>query len=211
MRAKLALVLHLGGVGKCGRLIWVWSVQAQESGDLQGQGRGLFGDLLSRAKRVGDDEVAEEAANKDEDGYGGRILVMTRYLFGRENREAIEMVIAGMAPLPPPCRCHPATGRGVQVLQAVPLKLPKHRGVGRHCPDREQLEGARRQGLWPNRGGRVAGCEQGASSPSLARVFFFCIPPSVFCGRTSKIIGNGWGGRSSLDQKVRCLGFWWCL
>ncbi len=35
MRAKLALVLHLGGVGECGRLIWVWSVQAQESEDLQ--------------------------------------------------------------------------------------------------------------------------------------------------------------------------------
>jgi hypothetical protein len=35
MRAKLALMLHLGGVGECGRLIWVWSVQAQESGDLQ--------------------------------------------------------------------------------------------------------------------------------------------------------------------------------
>jgi hypothetical protein len=35
MRAKMALVLHLGGVGKCGRLIWDWSVQAQESGDLQ--------------------------------------------------------------------------------------------------------------------------------------------------------------------------------
>jgi hypothetical protein len=34
MRAKLAPVLHLGGVGKCGRLIWVWSVQVQESGDL---------------------------------------------------------------------------------------------------------------------------------------------------------------------------------
>ena len=29
MRSKLALVLHLGGVGECGRLIWVWSVQAQ--------------------------------------------------------------------------------------------------------------------------------------------------------------------------------------
>ncbi len=29
MRAKWALALHLGGVGKCGRLIWVWSVQAQ--------------------------------------------------------------------------------------------------------------------------------------------------------------------------------------
>ncbi len=29
MRAKLALVLHLSGVGECGRLIWVWSVQAQ--------------------------------------------------------------------------------------------------------------------------------------------------------------------------------------
>jgi hypothetical protein len=29
MRAKLALVLHLGGVGECGRLIWVWSVQTQ--------------------------------------------------------------------------------------------------------------------------------------------------------------------------------------
>ncbi len=32
----MALVLHLGGVGECGRLIWDWSVQAQESGDLQG-------------------------------------------------------------------------------------------------------------------------------------------------------------------------------
>ncbi len=29
MRAKLALLLHLGGVGECRRLIWVWSVQAQ--------------------------------------------------------------------------------------------------------------------------------------------------------------------------------------
>jgi hypothetical protein len=29
MRAKLALVLHLGGIGECGSLIWVWSVQAQ--------------------------------------------------------------------------------------------------------------------------------------------------------------------------------------
>ena len=34
MRAKLALVLHLGGIGEYGSLIWVWSVQAQESGDL---------------------------------------------------------------------------------------------------------------------------------------------------------------------------------
>ncbi len=34
MRAKVALVLHLGGVGKCGRLIWVWSVQIQESSEL---------------------------------------------------------------------------------------------------------------------------------------------------------------------------------
>ena len=33
MRAMMALVLHLGGVGKCGRLIWEWSVQSQESGD----------------------------------------------------------------------------------------------------------------------------------------------------------------------------------
>ena len=31
----MALVLHLGGVGECGRLIWDWSVQAQESRDLQ--------------------------------------------------------------------------------------------------------------------------------------------------------------------------------
>jgi hypothetical protein len=29
-------VLHLGGVGKCVRLIWEWSVHNQESGDLQG-------------------------------------------------------------------------------------------------------------------------------------------------------------------------------
>ena len=29
MRAKLALGLHLCGVGECGRLIYVWSVQAQ--------------------------------------------------------------------------------------------------------------------------------------------------------------------------------------
>ncbi len=35
MRAKMALVLHLGGVGEWGRLIWDWSVQARESGDLQ--------------------------------------------------------------------------------------------------------------------------------------------------------------------------------
>jgi hypothetical protein len=34
MRAMLALVLHLGGVGKCMRLIWEWSVHNQESGDL---------------------------------------------------------------------------------------------------------------------------------------------------------------------------------
>jgi hypothetical protein len=30
-----ALVLHLGGVGECVRLIWEWSVHNQESGDLQ--------------------------------------------------------------------------------------------------------------------------------------------------------------------------------
>ena len=35
MRAKMALMLHLGGVGEGRRLIWDWSVQAQESGDLQ--------------------------------------------------------------------------------------------------------------------------------------------------------------------------------
>jgi hypothetical protein len=34
MRAKMALVLHLGGVGECERLIWDWSIQAQESGNL---------------------------------------------------------------------------------------------------------------------------------------------------------------------------------
>ena len=34
MRAMLALVLHLGGVGECVRLIWEWSVHNQESGDL---------------------------------------------------------------------------------------------------------------------------------------------------------------------------------
>jgi hypothetical protein len=34
MRAMLALVLHLGGVGECVRLIWGWSDQGQESGDL---------------------------------------------------------------------------------------------------------------------------------------------------------------------------------
>ena len=34
MRAMMALVLHLGGVGDCGRLIWEWSVHSQESGDL---------------------------------------------------------------------------------------------------------------------------------------------------------------------------------
>jgi hypothetical protein len=33
----MALVLHLGGVGECGRLIWEWSVHGQESGDLQGE------------------------------------------------------------------------------------------------------------------------------------------------------------------------------
>jgi hypothetical protein len=31
----MALVLHLGGVGECVRLIWEWSVHNQESGDLQ--------------------------------------------------------------------------------------------------------------------------------------------------------------------------------
>jgi len=35
MRAMLALVLHLGGVAECMRLIWEWSVHNQESGDLQ--------------------------------------------------------------------------------------------------------------------------------------------------------------------------------
>ena len=35
MRAMLALVLHLGGVGECVRLIWEWSVHNQETGDLQ--------------------------------------------------------------------------------------------------------------------------------------------------------------------------------
>ena len=30
----MALVLHLGGVGKCARLIWKWSVHDQESGGI---------------------------------------------------------------------------------------------------------------------------------------------------------------------------------
>jgi hypothetical protein len=30
----MALVLHLGGIGECGRLIWEWSVHSQESEDL---------------------------------------------------------------------------------------------------------------------------------------------------------------------------------
>jgi len=34
MRAMLALVLHLGGVGEYVRLIWEWSVHNQESVDL---------------------------------------------------------------------------------------------------------------------------------------------------------------------------------
>jgi hypothetical protein len=34
MRAMRALVLHLGGVGECVRLIWGWSDHSQESGDL---------------------------------------------------------------------------------------------------------------------------------------------------------------------------------
>jgi hypothetical protein len=34
MKAMMALVLHLGGVGECVRLIWEWSVHNQESGDL---------------------------------------------------------------------------------------------------------------------------------------------------------------------------------
>ena len=34
MRAMVALVLHLGGVGECVRLIWGWSDHDQESGDL---------------------------------------------------------------------------------------------------------------------------------------------------------------------------------
>ncbi len=36
MSAMRALVLHLGGVGECVRLIWGWSDHGQESGDLQG-------------------------------------------------------------------------------------------------------------------------------------------------------------------------------
>ncbi len=35
MRAMLALLLHLGGVGECVRLIRGWSDHGQESGDLQ--------------------------------------------------------------------------------------------------------------------------------------------------------------------------------
>ncbi len=35
MRAMMALMLHLGGVGEFVRLIWEWSVHNQESGDLQ--------------------------------------------------------------------------------------------------------------------------------------------------------------------------------
>ena len=35
MRDMMALVLYLGGVGKCMSLIWGWSVHHQESGDLQ--------------------------------------------------------------------------------------------------------------------------------------------------------------------------------
>ncbi len=38
MRAMMALVLHLGGVGNCVRLIWEWSVHNQESGDLHREG-----------------------------------------------------------------------------------------------------------------------------------------------------------------------------
>ena len=34
MRVMRALVLHLGGVGECMRLIWGWSDHGQESGDL---------------------------------------------------------------------------------------------------------------------------------------------------------------------------------
>ena len=34
MRAMMALVLHLGGVGECVSLIWEWSDHDQESGDL---------------------------------------------------------------------------------------------------------------------------------------------------------------------------------
>jgi len=34
MRAVMALVLHLGGVGECMRLIREWSVHGQESRDL---------------------------------------------------------------------------------------------------------------------------------------------------------------------------------
>jgi len=42
MRAKVALVQHLGGVGERMRLIWAWSVHGQESGDLQAQQSGLI-------------------------------------------------------------------------------------------------------------------------------------------------------------------------
>jgi hypothetical protein len=39
----MALVLHLGGVGECERLIWEWSVHSQESGDLQDRNHSWVG------------------------------------------------------------------------------------------------------------------------------------------------------------------------
>ncbi len=51
----MALVLHLGGVGKCGRLIWDWSVQAQESGDLQGKPHKHFNPAKKPWKKGGGD------------------------------------------------------------------------------------------------------------------------------------------------------------
>jgi len=49
MRGMLALVLHLGGVGECVRLIREWSFHNQESGDLQDV---CWGEVFRRSRGI---------------------------------------------------------------------------------------------------------------------------------------------------------------
>ena len=58
-----------------------------------GRGRRLFGDLLSWTERVGDDEVAEVATDKDEDDNGGEGSVSRpgTSLGGRTGRHSQEV------------------------------------------------------------------------------------------------------------------------
>ena len=48
----MALVLHLGGVGECMRLIWEWSVHGQASGDLQLRRLSFLADTKSNERTL---------------------------------------------------------------------------------------------------------------------------------------------------------------